>query len=179
MGECRNRNTRNIRTKNPQKLRIPQFLWKILGSRMRNLWILKNHPQIWGLLLRIRVVAIFVIWLFRFSNIWLFIWNQKVVAKKFKIQLKNYSRIRVLGSVTVYKTLLRIVKKNNHRIGDFDSMKKVEYTKKRNPKSIFFEWRIRKISNRISEIIRIFEKKGQITKIATTLLYPRSDLFFK
>jgi transposase len=48
-------------------------------------------------------------------------------------------------------------------------MKKVEYTRKRNPKSIFFEWRIRKISNRISEIIRIFEKKGQITKIATTL----------
>ena len=93
-----------------------------------------------------------------------------MVAKKFKIQLKNYSRIRVLGSVTVHKTLSRIVKKNNHRIGDFDSMKKVEYTKKRNPKSIFFEWRIRKISNRISEIIRIFEKKGQITKIATTLL---------
>jgi hypothetical protein len=49
-------------------------------------------------------------------------------------------------------------------------MKKVEYTKKRNPKFIFFEWRIRKISNRISEIIRIFEKKGLITKIATTLM---------
>jgi hypothetical protein len=39
-------NTRNIQTKNPQKLRIPRFLRKILGSKMRNFQILKNRPQI-------------------------------------------------------------------------------------------------------------------------------------